>query len=454
MNENVIPRSGVAFQAVGTLVVALSPILVLGQSQSRCVDDETSCEIASFISREVSLSDLPRWGCSLVKHTLCADVVKLIFVCPAKLGTLDGKQLKVEPSFKSVSLEIDGVDKNVNMARYGMKYFACSVLCARAFRNLRLKVYYEGPGACDTLLLRAKLRDICDIAESGSDAEERTAISVVKCKKHASFVSTEVAVVCGEDSATAHSYNARSDALKAIALRHDLWDEDYDALAEYAYYGKSGLCEGQETALRISVLEFLCEQQRSSCDGLAISLVVRISLGKDSPLFINCCIRQLRKIQNKVESKYVGSQIRDALFKVLRLRKNQPYAGIALRTLGENKRVVSKQSRRLKRITLAMCKPDIDMVNRIEAIQIAGERNYVEVRPVLKEVLSSPPRNVALDTACIRALGFVGKMDDISLLERFMKGDARLATAAETAIQKIRKRGGLPTLRGLVPLVE
>ena len=45
--------------------------------------------------------------------------------------------------------------------------------------------------------------------------------------------STAVAIVCGEDAATADRYEARNDALRSIARRRDMSEKDVAALIAY-----------------------------------------------------------------------------------------------------------------------------------------------------------------------------------------------------------------------------
>ena len=59
----------------------------------------------------------------------------------------------------------------------------------------------------------------------------------------------------------------------------------------------------------------------------------------------------------------------------------QPYAGTALYSLAEDKRATREQERELKRLTLALCRPDVNNIARIAAIQLAGQRGYAEILP-------------------------------------------------------------------------
>jgi hypothetical protein len=117
----------------------------------------------------------------------------------------------------------------------------------------------------------------------------------------------------------------------------------------------------------------------------------------------------------------------------------RPYAGTALYSLAEDRRATSAQESQLKRLTLALCRPGVNNVARIAAIQLAGQRGYAEALPVLRETLAGTHRDAVLDTVCIGSVGLLGNTDDVALLERFA-GDARRAAAVEAAIKRIEER--------------
>ena len=119
--------------------------------------------------------------------------------------------------------------------------------------------------------------------------------------------------------------------------------------------------------------------------------------------------------------------------------KTKPYAGTALYSLAEDKRATAVQEGELKRLTLALCKPGVNNVARIVAIQLAGQRGYAEVLPALRETLAGARRDAVLDMVCIGSIGLLGNEDDIALIERF-KGDARRSAAVEAAIRRINER--------------
>ena len=105
----------------------------------------------------------------------------------------------------------------------------------------------------------------------------------------------------------------------------------------------------------------------------------------------------------------------------------------------EDSCATSAQKAELKWLTLALCKPGVNNVARIAAIQLAGQRGYAEVLPVLRETLSGPRRDAVLGTVCIGSVGLLGNADDIPILSRFAT-DNRRAAAADAAIQRIKER--------------
>ena len=135
--------------------------------------------------------------------------------------------------------------------------------------------------------------------------------------------------------------------------------------------------------------------------------------------------------------------VRGVLVRAAR-EKTKPYAGTALYSLAEDKRATREQEGELKRLTLALCKPGVNNVARIAAIQLAGQRGYAEALPILREVLSGARRDAVLDTVCIGSIGLLGNADDIALIERFA-GDSRRSAAVEAAIKRIKGREDIGT---------
>ena len=154
---------------------------------------------------------------------------------------------------------------------------------------------------------------------------------------------------------------------------------------------------------------------------------------------IDYCIQHLGAVVNDLDDA-VRMAVRGVFVRAAR-DKTKPYAGTALYSLAEDKRATREQDGELKRLTLALCKPGVNNVARIAAIQLAGQRGYAEALPVLRETLSGEKRDAVLDTVCIGSIGLLGNADDIALIERF-RGDARRSAAVEAAIKRIKGRSG------------
>ena len=160
------------------------------------------------------------------------------------------------------------------------------------------------------------------------------------------------------------------------------------------------------------------------------------------PVVIDYCIQHLGAMVNELDDAK-RSRVREVFVRAAR-EKTKPYAGTALYSLAEDKRATREQEGELKRLTIALCKPGVNNVARIAAIQLAGQRGYVEALPILRDTLSGEKRDAVLDTVCIGSIGLLGNADDIALIERF-KGDARRSAAVEAAIKRIKGREDIGT---------
>src|SRR5574344_453613 len=265
--------------------------------------------------------------------------------------------------------------------------------------------------------------------------------------------SAAVAIVCGADSATADRYEARNDALRSIARRRDLLEDDVAALMAYLRRADDAMRIERVAALKNDVMNLL-RNQEPPVEGLAEMLIAMIE-GKGGdcggaagvraipgntihpPAVIDYCIQHLGAAVNELDD--AGRKaVRGVLVKAAR-EKTKPYAGTALYSLAEDKRATAALEGELKRLTLALCKPGGNNVARSAAIQLAGQRGYSEALPVLRDSLSGEKRDAVLDTVCIGSIGLLGNAADITLIERF-KGDARRSAAVEAAIRRINER--------------
>ena len=257
--------------------------------------------------------------------------------------------------------------------------------------------------------------------------------------------SVAVAIVCGMDAATADRYEARNDALRSIARRRDLEKDDVAALLAYLRKADNAMRVERVAALKNDVMNLLRNQEPPP-KGLAESLMGMFegnSSTHNSPthphpsVVLDYCIQHLGAMVNELDDAWC-SRVREVLVRAAR-EKTKPYAGTALYSLAEDKRATREQEGELKRLTLALCKPGVNNVARIAAIQLAGQRGYAEALPVLRDTLSDEKRDAVLDTVCIGSIGLLGNADDIALLERF-RGDARRSAAVEAAIKRIKGR--------------
>lgn len=268
--------------------------------------------------------------------------------------------------------------------------------------------------------------------------------------------STAVAVVCGADATTADRYEARNDALRSIARRRDLEKDDVAALLAYLRRPDDALRVERAAALKNDVMNLL-RSQEPPVEGLAETLIVMfegrsISTHNSStpnspphphpPAVLDYCIQHLGAMLDELDEKG-RLRVRAVLAKAAK-RTKQPYAGTALYSLAEDKRATPAQETELKRLTLALCKPGVNNVARIAAIQLAGQRGYAEILPALRDTLSGEKRDAVLDMVCIGSIGLLGNADDIALIERF-KGDARRSAAVEAAIKRIKEREDIGT---------
>ena len=265
-----------------------------------------------------------------------------------------------------------------------------------------------------------------------------------------------VAIVCGMDEATADRYEARNDALRSIARRRDLPKDDVEALLAYLRKADDALRIERVAALKNDVMNLL-RNQDPPVEGLAETLIVMFE-GRDisthnsstpnspthphPPAVLDYCIQHLGAMLDELDEKG-RLRVRAVLVKAAK-RTKLPYAGTALYSLAEDSRATPAQETELKRLTLALCKPGVNNIARIAAIQLAGERGYADALPVLREILSAPSRDAVLDTVCIGSIGLLGNADDIALIERF-KGDARRSAAVDAAIKRIKGREDIGT---------
>ena len=198
----------------------------------------------------------------------------------------------------------------------------------------------------------------------------------------------------------------------------------------------------------------LLRSQEPPVEGLAETLIVMFegrgisthnsSTPKSSthphpPAVLDYCVQHLGAMVNGLDDA-PRRRVRGVLVKAARQTK-LPYAGTALYSLAEDRRATPAQESELKRLTLALCKPGVNNVARLAAIQLAGQRGYAEALPLLREALSGQRRDAVLDMVSIGTLGLLGDESDIPLLESVLQRNRRrYEAAANAAIKRISAR--------------
>lgn len=254
-------------------------------------------------------------------------------------------------------------------------------------------------------------------------------------------VSAAVAIVCGDDPATADRYEARNDALRSIARRRDLSRNDIALLMAYVGATNDVLRAERVAALKNDVLNLL-RNQNPVPDGLAELLIGMFRAGDHPPTVLDYCLQHLGAMQNDVADAALRDRIRAVLVEAAR-RVRFPYAGTALYSLSEDRRGVVAHDAELKRLTLALCAPSANAAARIAAIQLAGQCGWREALPILRRTLTDTRRDAVVDMAAIGSIGLLGREEDIPLLESMrVKGGLRLRPAVDAAIRRIKERGG------------
>jgi hypothetical protein len=279
-----------------------------------------------------------------------------------------------------------------------------------------------------------------DVPVAASPAEVRVKAVERKAESsgHEAIEATAaVAVVCGADKATADRYVARNDALRSIARRRDLPEKDVAALVAYLRSKDNALRPERIAALKNDVMNLLRNQEPPP-KGLTETLIAMFRSGKHPPAVLDYCIQHLGAMQGEITDDSLRHRIRETFIFAAR-QTRQSYAGTALYSLAENKHASQSQENELKRLTIALCKQGSHSVARVSAIQLAGERGYKEILPILRETLSSSHRDAVLDIVSIGSLGLLGEESDLELLSQF-SSDTRRSVAAEAAIKRIKER--------------
>ena len=248
-----------------------------------------------------------------------------------------------------------------------------------------------------------------------------------------------VTIICGKESFTANRYEARNEALRSIARRRDLPEKDVAALVAYLRSKDNAMRHERVAALKNDVMNLLRNQEPPP-KGLTETLMGMFRSGNHPPAVLDYCIQHLGAMQGEITDDSLRHRIRETFIFAAR-QTRQPYAGTALYSIAQDKRASLSQKNELKRLTVALCKQGSHPVARVSAIQLAGERGYKEILPILRETLSSRHRDAVLDIVSIGSLGLLGEESDLELLSKF-SADTRRSVAVKAAIKRIKERAG------------
>lgn len=250
--------------------------------------------------------------------------------------------------------------------------------------------------------------------------------------------SSAVSIVCGEGT-TADRYEERNGALRSIARRRDLPEDDIAALMEYVAATDCVMRVEREAALKNDVLNLL-RNQKQQPEGLADLLVDMVASGLYAPVIIDYCIQHLGAMVGSVSDNPTKARIRET-FVAAAKDIGETYSGTALYSLAEMPNKSKPESDELRRLTVAACGESANPIARISAIQLAGERGYREVLPTLRDVLAGGRRDAVRDMTVVGSIGLMGDAGDVQLLEAFRsRAGRRLKLAIDTAVQRIKER--------------
>ena len=251
--------------------------------------------------------------------------------------------------------------------------------------------------------------------------------------------SPSVAIVCGDNADKATRYDARNDALRSIARRRDLPDEDVAALMDYVASTSCVMRVEREAALKNDVLNLL-RNQKQQPEGLADLLLDMVASKQYAPVVIDYCIQHLGAMYGSVSDGPTKARIRET-FVVVAKDISETYSGTALYSLAEMQNKSKSESDELRCLTVAACGESVNPIARISAIQLAGERGYRETLPMLRGILAGTRRDAVLDMTVAGSIGLMGDANDVQLLESFRsRGGRRLKPAIDAAVQRINGR--------------
>lgn len=277
-------------------------------------------------------------------------------------------------------------------------------------------------------------------------SQKHTEVAVVPVGEHGSgrtfdappsVVMSAVKVVCGLDAKTAGRYSSRISALHSISKHRNLPPEDVLALCEFVTATNDAISVDCLAGLKNEVLNLL-RNQVPVPELLPELMIDMIGCGEYDATTVDYCIQHLGSMWQGFSSEGLRENVRKVLVDAAS-RRRLPYAGTALYALADEAGAPTEYRVKLRQLTVSLA---IDFSSnplaRISAIQLAAQKGYDEVLPVVRRMISDKRVDMVLTMVCVGAIGYLGNASDIPLLEDLReRGSVRLHAAVDAALARI-----------------
>lgn len=247
-------------------------------------------------------------------------------------------------------------------------------------------------------------------------------------------VSRLVKVAIGADEATARRYVARSEAV--WKLGKDLPEEAVTALLAYLRATGDVLREERVDALKNDIMNVLRAQKRVPPQ-LSETLIAMFDSQAYGVAMLDYCVQHLGALQEAT----ADAAERGRIYACLRRASLVPgasYAGTALIALTHTPQENDEQRHFVnERVAALLYAEDTHEAARVTATQIAAERGYTELLPVIRRLAADESASATQRVVAIGAIGGFGQAEDVPLLQRLKaSGNAqRLLPAIEGALK-------------------
>ena len=251
-------------------------------------------------------------------------------------------------------------------------------------------------------------------------------------------VSHLVKVAIGADEATARRYVARSEAV--WKLGKNLPDETVKALLAYLRSSEDVLREERVDALKNDIMNVLRVQKRVSPQ-LSETLIAMFDSQTYGVAMLDYCIQHLGAVQEASANEEERSRIYACLQRAARV-PGASYAGTALIALLHTPHEDDDMRHFVnERVAALLYAEDTHEAARMTATQIAAERGYSELLPVIRRMAADESLPLTQRVVSIGALGRFGCPEDIVFLEERVipVANPRLLPAVEVALKQLKQ---------------